>query len=86
MIKIRNQVLLALYWKSGEVRPSEIAKDTGLTLMQVHGAIIHLKNSKYIIVRRVKACSDGSFKPAELHIKLSNPQLTERTLRGKGLL
>lgn len=87
MITNQSIVLKALYWAGKEVSINEIVNDTGLKRTQVYMALYNLKQMHYIKKRTdpVK-WNNGIMTNNKTFIKLSNPQITEKILRRKGVI
>ena len=83
----QNSVLKSLYWSGKEQTPKEISKDTGLKIRQIYMAVYCLKKRSYVTVRRIEThWENGEYVPPKIFVKLKNPQLTEKTLKNRGLI
>jgi len=87
MVTNQSLVLRSLYWSGKEQKVKEISRDTGLNSSQVHTVIVSLKSMNYIKVRReLPYWKDGKLHPHLIFVKLVNPQLTEQTLKKRGVI
>lgn len=87
MVTNQTLVLKALYWKGKSMTPKEIVKDSGLKLKQVYAVLHSLKNMNYIKTKMIPLhYENGEMVNNQTSSKLANPQLTERTLKKRGVL
>ena len=87
MVTNQTLVLKALYWKGKKMTPSEIAKDSGLKISQVYIALHALKKMSYIKTKMIPLhYANGERVNNQTSSELVNPQLTERTLKKRGVL
>ncbi len=83
----QSLVLKALYWAGKEQSIPEIVKDTGLKKRQIYMVLSVLKRFGYVKVRRIEThWENGEYVPPKIFAKLSNPQLTEQTLKKRGII
>lgn len=87
MVSNQTIVLKALYWNGKSMTPSEIARDTGLKVKQVYTVLHSLKNMNYVKTKMIPLhYVNGEMINNQTSSELTNPQLTERTLKKRGVL
>jgi hypothetical protein len=87
MVTNQTLVLKSLYWAGKEQSIPEIVKDTGLKKRQVYMVLHIFKKFSYVTIRRIEThWENGVYVPPKIFAKLRNPQLTEQTLKKRGVL
>lgn len=87
MVTNQSLILKSLYWSGKEQTVKDISRDTGLNSSQIHTALVQLKFMHYIKVRREKPYwEEGKLHPHKIFVQLVNPQLTEQTLKKRGVI
>lgn len=87
MVTNQTLVLKALYWNGKSMTPKEIARDSGLKTSQIYVALHSLKKMSYVKTKMIPLhYEDGEMINNQTSSELANPQLTERTLKKRGVL